>query len=312
MRKLNKTDWRWEKANLVLRYPSKPIYSISNPMTVYASSKERYESLYKRYKTLQLELQKPRDIREPEEIKESLYEGMQEWLARKMDAERNFQTVRPQVKIAICPFCRTEVWQQVGLFTLSDSFWYEHESNGRHIPSSSICDHLFCITGALGLNGHEPTEQYSPPDAQGSYLRMAAEVPFVLPRLLDLGLTAVLHAIPIAEKYTAYPITYFTPSPIAQHEHFCTPWAAERFTGKMPDGSVFTGTRSDKQEYDLSDALVKEQLLWLDPRKQNKLISVQKTECPYQDVNGRQHPYKIENGIIHDLPNPQTIPPQIQ
>ncbi len=138
---------------------------------------------------------------------------------------------------------------------------------------------------------------------------MAAGVPFVIPRLLKLGLTTVLHAIPVAEKYTAYPITYFTQRPVPEHKHFCIPWGSERFSGFHPhrNGSHigFTGKRVDIQEYDLAESLLTRQLKWLDPQTQSRLISLETENYPYEGVNGRRHPYKIENGIVQNLPNPQ-------
>ncbi len=87
------------------------------------------------------------------------------------------------------------------------------------------------------------------------------------------------------------------------------PWGAEWFGGFHPHRNGrhigFTGKRSDKQEYDLTNALVMGQLQWLDPQTQTKLLTLEMENCPYEGVNGRRHPYKIENGVVYDLPDPQ-------
>ena len=316
--KINDTDWVWPQTGLTLRYLYMTASSFpqNDPMIAYTTAPKKYEHAYQKYWELRRTLDKMRADGEPDVRMEAVAEPMQEFAYTYKAAKAQMDCHRPLVKIAICPYCQTEVWRVVGLFSLADRAWYHQESNGRTVPASSICEHLFCVTGALGLNGHEPTEQYAPPDANSNMIRMAAGVPFVLPRLLNLGCTAVLHAIPVAQKYTAYPITYFTPTPLAEDAHFCIPWGCERFGGMAPyrDGRsiAFTGWRSDKQEYDLNVALDKEQLQWLAVQKQKKLVTVKTGKYPYEDLNGRRHPYTIQDGVVHDLPDPQAAPPHIE
>ncbi len=312
MAQINKTDWVWEQAELTLRYRRRPIFSNRDPIAPYLTVKKQCENLYAQVQQLAHQLKKMRQNREPDVRMEAVAEAIQAKQRTISDVEYKWNDLRPHVRIAICPYCKKEVWLRMGLFSLSDPFWYKQIDIRQDVPHYARCQHLFCITGALGLNGNQPTEQYAPPQAEKPLLYMAAEVPFVLPRLLDLGCTAVLHAIPVSPSYTAYPITYFTSTPLAEFEHFCLPWGSQQFRGRVEPyvgAASFTGTRSDVQIYDLSEALANEQLLWLDGQDTGKLVGMKQSCYPYEGVNGRHHPYTIENGIIQDLPNPQPSPP---
>jgi hypothetical protein len=313
--KLDTTDWYWARPGLTLRYIRFSPPPDFDPVAAYTTAKDARVQAYQAVRFLERELRTLRERnasgQQISEVSQAIGEAREAYRA----AKQKLDPLRPLVKIAICPYCQTDVWKRVGIFSLSDRSWYNHESDGISVPRSSICDHLFCISGGLGLNGHSPGEQHAFSDVEGRYIRMAAGVPFVLPRLLKLGMTAVLHAIPVAQRYTGYPVTYFTQFPFAEHKHFCIPWGSERFDGMHPhrDRYIgFTGTRSDKQEYDLAEALIAGRLQWLDPQTQSNLVTLQMKNCPYEQVSGRQHPYKIDKGIVQDLPDPLPTPAHIQ
>lgn len=310
------TDFYWADKGVTLRYIGFEPPAHFEPAIAYTTVKTEYEQAYRLYTQTTRVLGQLRQNGADQEHIELATKEAQRALAAYRELRTTYNRLRPLVKTAICPYCQTEVWQKVGLFSLADEMWYYHESNGVDVARQFICDHLFCIAGALTLNGRQPTEQYASPTAYGRYLRMAAGVPFVIPRLLNLGATAVIHAIPVADHYTAFPISYFAPTPIAEHQHFIIPWRAERFSGMHPHRSGryigFTGTRSDKQEYDLTAAIAAKQLYWLDPHTGSELITAAVDAFPYYGVNGRHHPYIIEEGQVKDLPDPHITPPHIQ
>ncbi len=103
---------------------------------------------------------------------------------------------------------------------------------------------------------------------------MAAEVPFVKPRGLSLpGMVAVIHSLPVAERYTAYPIVYFTEQQPPQRE-FCIPWARIEYVARdrnHPEVTI-TGRRSDDQDYDLVRWIEQGKLYWLDPENEERLV----------------------------------------
>ncbi|MCB0035388.1 MAG: hypothetical protein KDE51_15255 [Anaerolineales bacterium] len=310
------TDFYWAEQKIILRYVGFEPPADFEPASAYAAVKTAYEQAYRQYTQSAQALHQLRQNTAAAAQIEQARDKVQKNLSAYRELQKTYNRLRPLVKIAICPYCHTEVWQKMGLFSLADEMWYYHESDGLDVPRKFICDHLFCIDGALSLNGHQPAEQYASPTAYGRYLRMAAGVPFVIPRLLKLGVTAVIHAIPVAGRYTAFPITYFAPTPIAEHEHFIIPWRAERFSGMHPHRNAryiaFTGTRSDKQEYDLSDAIVAQQVYWLDPQTHTDLLTAAVDAFPYHHINGRYHPYIIQEGDVKDLPDPRAGAPQIE
>jgi hypothetical protein len=224
----------------------------------------------------------------------------------------------PFVLVSLCPYCQAEIWQDVGIFSLLDEFWYRSSGTGREVAGiSQQCPHLFCIDGALNLHGHQPIEQGQAFVTYGATsIAMAAEVPFVKPRVLNLpSMRAVIHSIPVAECYTAYPIVYFTERQPAEHIHFCIPWASSAFDGMRPyanDQMIgFTGKRSDRQDYDLLKWVEKGKVSWVDPETEGKLIDNPPETFPYAGVAGRRHPYYIEECIVHDLPDPIQGEPEI-
>lgn len=216
----------------------------------------------------------------------------------------------PYVLIAICPFCNAEIWQRAMVFSLEDEFWYRLYGDGcEEIFEPERCSHLFCIDGALNLNGCQPSEARGSTESaftQKYHIRMAAEVPFVKPRVLQIpGMVAVIHRLPVADQYAAYPIAYFAEKrpPRFHDTNFCVPWAREYYIEHY-EGYNFSGWRSDVQEYDLIPWLDKGQVFWLD-ENEGTLVNGPVQDFPFANIPGRRHPYRIESGQVYDLPNPK-------
>jgi len=211
----------------------------------------------------------------------------------------------PYVLVAICPFTKKSIWYKTGLFSLRDAFWYSQHSNGRVVAPESESPHLFCVDGALSLNGHQPTETKNIRFVH-KQITMAAEVPFIKPRVLSIPtMLAVIHSFPIAEKYTAYTTTYFAKE-LPKQDDFCVPWAKEMYVDFWDKSRevTYTGKREDAQEYDLAPWLAQKKIMWLDPNTEDRLLTIDDAPFPYHNVPGRKHPYIIENGQVIDLPNP--------
>jgi hypothetical protein len=228
------------------------------------------------------------------------------------ESELRFELGRrtPVVLIAICPFCGIEVWQKVGVFSLLDSLWYQSSNNGKWVFRDSKCPHLFCVDGALNLHGHTPTEQGQAfLTFRKTAIVMAAGVPFVKPRILTFPtMQAVVHSIPVAERYTAYPVVYFAERLPAEHISFCIPWASTGFSGWHPyrNGQKigFIGKRTDRQDYELLPWIERGKLKWVDPVTEDKLVDGPPGAFPYAHITGRRHPYIIKQGEVHDFPDP--------
>lgn len=276
--------WDQRKKEISDRYPS---IAIDSDPTI----KELHHN---EYRVLSSEVMKRKD-------------ALSEW------RRRTFDSNIPLILISCCPFCQRELWMQAGpMFSLTDSFWFRAYSDGRGdiVEDGSVCEHLFCIDGALNLNGHSPLEackwHSSSMGKDWDYIWLASEVPFVKPRVMKLpGMVAVMTDFPVAEKYTAYPIVYFAkeaPYPRYREDDFCIPWATKAYVDAGV-GLVANGNREDAQEYDLLKWLEQNKLYWLETQNDaHRLIRGTVETFPYLNLSGRQHPYKIVEGRVINLP----------
>lgn len=225
-----------------------------------------------------------------------------------------FLRQQPYVLVARCPYCSAPIWMKIGLFSLRDPFWMHTASNGLDgVPDNVRCAHLFCVDGALNLKGQTAIDDLIPTIPTGSPIKihMAAEVPFVKPRVLNLStMVAVVHSITVAAQYNAYPTTYFAERRPEQTE-FCIAWARTEYWDRhRVTKQMIIGSRTDRQEYELGHWIDRQKLRWLDPEDQeHALVPALTKNFPYQNIAGRQHPYRIENGSVYDLPDPMDSKP---
>jgi hypothetical protein len=243
--------------------------------------------------------------------------SIDDFLKRRLESSQkrdwtDFDKSLPSVLISRCPYCDNEIWMKAGLmFSLTDNFWFRGYSDGREdvVEKESVCKHLFCVDGALNLNGNPPAEAHKWADSNlgenWDHIWVASEVPFVKPRVLgSFKMVAVIHDFPVAGgKYTAYPVVYFTDSQ-PRHEDFCIAWATKAFVSNFGShGYTMNGVRVDAQDYDLAAWVAKQRLYWLSPHSEEHPLANRLTEeCPYLDLPGRQHPYEIVEGQVIDLP----------
>ena len=214
----------------------------------------------------------------------------------------------PDVLVSICPYCGRNVWARMrnGLFTLNSWFWVMEYDNGKTVTDDSLCEHLFLVDGALGLNSQPVLAKIKPYSFVREKIYMGAEVPFVKPRILDKpGVIGVLHSVPVAGKYTGYPVTYFTKTPIRQSE-FGTGWSREESCARddMVSEATFSGSRQEIQIYDVEPYALSGKLKWLVQKENELVLNHSASEFPYGKIQGRKNPYIIKNGTVTDLPNP--------
>lgn len=294
-----------------LKPDEKPIATVDE----YLVLRNEYDRLSRRTRELRTKI---KAIEKTDKVKSArLYKELKSLEPSESRLEFEIDRRTPLVLISICPYCGTEIWQKTGVFSLLDQFWYHWSRNGRQVNKKSRCPHLFCVDGALNLHGHQPTEQGQAITTVGeTSIPMAAGVPFVKPRVLNLHtMRVVIHSIPVAGRYTAYPVVYFAERQPMEHIDFCIPWASTAFDGWHPyrNGRQigFIGKRTDRQDYDLTKWIQSEKLLWVDPVTEDKLVGGPVEAFPYARVRGRRHPYYIEEGKVYDLPNPEGGEPEI-
>ena len=217
----------------------------------------------------------------------------------------------PDVLVAICPYCERKIWARIkhGVFTLNASFWVMEYDDGKTVTEDSKCEHLYVLDGALNLNENPVPEKIKAFSFIRHKIYMGAEVPFIKPRVLGReGVTAVISSVNIAEKYTGYPITYFSKEHISQGD-FTTGWAREEYCARdaMVSSATFVGERKEPQEYELSGWISRSKVRWLLEKNNDIVLNSNDDIFPYGNLKGRRHPYIIENGGITDLPNSEEV-----
>jgi hypothetical protein len=282
-------------------FPPNHPYNPNRILEDFLESKRHYEAIYYKWSE-STKKQSPQA--------ELLWEQVQA-------AER--RVFYPWVLVSRCPYCNKPVRQFASVISLQERVWYQRYGDGRS-GNDDIrgCQHLLCLDGALSLHGNQPTETRQPaPDAFNTRITMAAEVPFVKPRVLNLPtMVAVIHSLPVAERYTVYWMAYFAQQRPPRNE-FCVPFARIGYT-EIEDtdyGEDYTieGTRSDAQEYDLTEWIEQGKIFWIDPNDEtNPIVRGCAAHFPYHNISGRRHPYYIEQGQVYDLPDPQQGSPYIK
>ena len=217
----------------------------------------------------------------------------------------------PDVLVAVCPYCERKVWARIkhGVFTLNASFWVMEYDDGKTVTDDSKCGHLYAVDGALNLNDSPVPEKIKAFSFIRNKIYMGAEVPFVKPRILKReGVTAVISSVSIAEKYTGYPVTYFSKEYISQRD-FMTGWAREEYCARdeMVSSATFVGERREPQEYDLTDWISQNKIRWIQEKNNEIVLNSNDDIYPYENLKGRRHPYVIQNGQIKDLPNSEDL-----
>ena len=126
---------------------------------------------------------------------------------------------------------------------------------------------------------------------------MASEIPFVKPRLLELGnVIAMIHRLPqkIAGKYTGYPIVYFG-DPRPPLSEGSLGWARTEYYNE--DG--LWNIVYDVQDYDLEKWIAAGKVCWLDPDDpEHPLVCGSPASYPFKDVQGQQGTYVIQDGQV--------------
>ncbi|HMY67852.1 MAG TPA: hypothetical protein PL163_14455 [Leptospiraceae bacterium] len=179
----------------------------------------------------------------------------------------------------------------------------------KPVTDDSKCGHLYALDGALNLNENPVPEKIKAFSFIRNKIYMGAEVPFVKPRILKReGVTAVISSVNIAEKYTGYPVTYFSKEYISQSD-FMTGWAREEYCARdeMVSSATFVGERREPQEYDLTDWISQNKIRWIQEKNNEIVLNSNDDIYPYENLKGRRHPYVIQNGQIKDLPNSEDL-----
>lgn len=196
----------------------------------------------------------------------------------------------PRVALSRCPICNETLHFAVDLRGIRFPWWWEKFPYNFSPPKS--CSHFVVLQGALDLNGNEPEE------VQTWHTRPGPARPFLIERLMDsIKAKAVVSCVTIGDRYSGYPIAYFSEQVVEQHEKHQS-WARDRWTLYDEDGEIATSrSRRDTWTFDLEHYAKKNQLFWISPNDTElKLIS--EGEFPYQNSGATEHPQLIQRGKV--------------
>ncbi len=200
----------------------------------------------------------------------------------------------PKVVLSRCPICNSLVRYSIDTFGI-DGLWWDYKASVRRRDEN--CDaHFLALSGALHLNV---------PVHDSPFLICAGpQVPFVIPRLLDIrGVKAVMSSVKIGE-YTGYPIFYFAdPYPVGIE--LTNEWGSDEYrywTGKINVNgeraySAFQAYDfSDDYDFDLAKWLESGKLFWIDPHKESFELSNGTKDCPFLSLFGPRQITYSQNG----------------
>lgn len=226
-----------------------------------------------------------------------------------LEKERNFLYVQieplveeywdwvPAVDLSRCPFCEAKLARLFDPVDLQGFWWMDRTQRQR--PQPKGCEHFCLLTGAVNLNG-------LPPQGGLFECRPGPDVPFVIPRILDLpGMTAVISSMAMHCGYTAFPVVYFSRTPVPQPS-LSQAWAEkeQRFTVGNQQG---WDIKDEVYDYRLKSWIEQGKVRWLVSGKLNDVEDAA-SSYPFGHIRGNARPQVLLNNELRftvSQPGPQ-------
>jgi hypothetical protein len=205
----------------------------------------------------------------------------------------------PRYVFGRCPVCNAPLEQVFDPWGL-DGFWWQEKLSGL-CPKPSACEHFRVLCGALNLNGR-------PPHGGGSESYPGPEVPYVIPKTLELlTMVAVISSIPMQNGYTAFPISYFS-SDKPPTTALANPWTKRTCSFINPrDGKAAWTIMTDPWDFALMPWVERGKIQWIEPGDpENILKSAPANHCPYVNLTGLQLRQVIKNDKRFTQPPPHN------
>lgn len=205
----------------------------------------------------------------------------------------------PRVVVSACPHCGEPLRRAFDPWGLDGPWWGEHDLCEYGEPSA--CEHFRVLLGALRVGqGDVPARTL-----MQSY--PGPEVPFVVPRLLELPtMIAVVGELTMERGGPAYPIAYFSEQPIEGAE-LHQPWRRTMFWYQR-DGHDAWSARNDVWDFELGPWVDRDLLRWVILRDDDPVPRVHKASdgasCPLVGLPGERAPQVVLDGDRDFLPVP--------
>lgn len=169
--------------------------------------------------------------------------------------EEQYFAELPRLALSCCPFDERPLYRTFDPFGL-DGLWWRSDVTPEEPP---CCRHFCALTGAINFGVQKP--------AAGSFeVRPGPEVPYVIPRLLQLpGMVAVVSQLTMDNGYAAYPVAYFAerrPPP----QELCLEWRRTQLSYTTQMGESGWTVPADDWDFDLGPWLEAGKLRWCTPK----------------------------------------------
>lgn len=203
----------------------------------------------------------------------------------------------PHLAASACPLCGEKLAYPFDPFGFDGPWWAAGAL--AEDPPPHGCAHFRVLLGAVNVHRRPLTEA-----AAHSEVWLGPEVPFVVPRLLNLpGMRAALAESTLASGDTAYLIAYFSPAPIhgaLLHQ----PWARAAYAVIDKKGRHQGWTRKeDGWDFDLAPWIEQRRLGWIEPGDPRWEVRFT-LPCLFDRLPGHRAPQVIERGVLRLRPLP--------
>jgi hypothetical protein len=210
----------------------------------------------------------------------------------------------PRIVMSVCPLTGEPFKHSFDPFGVDGPWW--HQDREVEIDEPEPPDTFRVLLGALAFHGREPTESRD-------QVIPGPEVPFVVPRLLELpGMVAVVSRLQPETGDIAYPVAYYSPEEIPQqrlHQH----WLQQEHFFEIEAGKSSWLIANDVWDFDLEPWIRSGKLRWTDPDDSGALVPAGDAggRCPYLDLTGDRFPQGLAGGQreLMELPDGTAINP---
>ncbi len=203
--------------------------------------------------------------------------------------ERYFERL-PRIVMAASPFSGRPLVRTFDPFGFDGLWWHRQASTEEPPPGPHFC----VLRGAVHLHDQ-------PFDASGNEVNPGPEVPYVIPRLLEMdGMVMVIGEVEMEPGYTAYPCAYFAERrPTA--DELTADWGRSTYTYTLANGETGWTVPTDPWDFELRPWIEQGKVRWCVPGSGNEQLATGSVdECPYLDLAGVREERLIRG---HDLQN---------
>lgn len=208
----------------------------------------------------------------------------------------------PRLPVSCCPYDGKPLYRTFDPYGL-DGLWWQPSATPEEVPP---CPHFCVMRGAVHYQGR-------PPQAGRFEVHPGPEVPYVIPRLLDMdGMIAVIAQLAMENGSLAYTIAYFAerrPPP----QDLTAGWARTIHNYTTQLGETGWAVPNDLWDFDLQPWLAKGKIRWCPPGSDNTVLSTDPPDrCPYIDLPGMRQQIVVRGDEVatRGLPTGEPLWPQ--